>query len=168
VEGWESRTARQYGVARNTQGVVVRRVDPDSAAAQAGLQTGDVILEVNRQPVSTVDQVNSYINEGTSETALLFVNHDGRTRYVVTPVSNPFIGRVDPTESTPHPCQMTRPRLSSGSWFVQLHYRQEVLPRTAEIQSMPRRTALILRVSQRWPARLVLSSFPQEPPLVYC
>ena len=77
--------ARQYGIARNTNGVGVRRVDPDSAAAQAGLEPGDVILEVNRQPVSSVEQVHKYVSEGTTDTTLLFVNHDGRTRYVVIP-----------------------------------------------------------------------------------
>jgi serine protease Do len=77
--------ARQYGIARNTNGVAVRRVDPDSAAAQAGLEPGDVILEVNRQPVSSVEQVHKYVSEGTTDTTLLFVNHDGRTRYVVIP-----------------------------------------------------------------------------------
>jgi serine protease Do len=77
--------SRQYGIAPNTKGVAVRRVAPDSAAAQAGLQQGDVILEVNRQPVSTVDQVNRLINEGRSDNALLFVNHDGRTRYIIVP-----------------------------------------------------------------------------------
>jgi serine protease Do len=77
--------ARQYGIARNTNGVGVRRVDPDSAAAQAGLEPGDVILEVNRQPVSSMEQVHKYVSEGTTDTTLLFVNHDGRTRYVVIP-----------------------------------------------------------------------------------
>jgi serine protease Do len=77
--------ARQYGIARNTNGVGVRRVDPDSAAAQAGLEPGDLILEVNRQPVSSVEQVHKYVSEGTTDTTLLFVNHDGRTRYVVIP-----------------------------------------------------------------------------------
>jgi serine protease Do len=77
--------SRQYGVAGNTKGVVVRRVDPNCAASDAGLQQGDVILEVNRQPVSTVEQLNRYIDEGTTDTALLFVNHDGRTRYLVIP-----------------------------------------------------------------------------------
>jgi serine protease Do len=77
--------ARQYGIARNTNGVAVRRVDPDSAAAQAGLEPGDVILEVNRQRVSSVEQVHKYVSEGATDTTLLFVNHDGRTRYVVIP-----------------------------------------------------------------------------------
>ena len=75
--------SRQYGITDSTKGVAVRRVDPNSAAAKAGLEPGDVILEVNRQPVSTIEQLNRYINEGTTDTALLFVNHQGRTRYVV-------------------------------------------------------------------------------------
>jgi serine protease Do len=76
---------RQHGIDRNTKGLAVRRVDPVSAAAQAGLEQGDVILEVNRQPVTTVEQLNRYLNEGTTDTALLFVNHEGRTRYITIP-----------------------------------------------------------------------------------
>jgi serine protease Do len=72
--------------ARNTAGVAVRRVDPDSAAAQAGLEAGDVILEVNRQPVTSVEQVNRYLTEGTGQAALLFVNRNGRTHYVAISV----------------------------------------------------------------------------------
>jgi serine protease Do len=75
--------SRQYGIATNTKGVAVRRVDPDSPAARAGLEPGDVILEVNRQPVSSVEQIHKYVSEATTDTTLLFVNHDGRTRYVV-------------------------------------------------------------------------------------
>src|SRR6185295_288963 len=67
--------SRQYGISGNTKGVAVRRVDQNSAAAQAGLEQGDVILEVNRQPVSTVEQLNRHINVGTTDTALLLVNH---------------------------------------------------------------------------------------------
>jgi serine protease Do len=75
--------ARQYGISSTTKGVVVRRIDRDSPAAQAGLEQGDVILEVNRQAVTTVEQLDRYINQGAGDTTLLFVSHDGRTRYVV-------------------------------------------------------------------------------------
>jgi len=75
--------SNRYGLGRNAKGVVVRRVDPNSAAAEAGLEQGDVILEANRQPVATVDQLNRYINEATSDAALLLVIREGRTRYVV-------------------------------------------------------------------------------------
>jgi hypothetical protein len=42
-----------------------------------------VILEVNRQPVTTLDQLNRYIKESSSDSTILFVSRDGRTRYVV-------------------------------------------------------------------------------------
>jgi len=77
--------SRQYGIARDIKGVSVRRVDPDSAAAQAGLERGDVVLEVNRKSVSSVEQLHQYIDEGSTDTALLLVNREGRTRYLVIP-----------------------------------------------------------------------------------
>jgi serine protease Do len=39
------------------KGVLVAEVTPDGAADRAGLQRGDLILEVNRQPVAKPDQV---------------------------------------------------------------------------------------------------------------
>ena len=78
-------SARQYGLTRNMKGVAVRRVDPDSAAGKAGLEAGDVILEVNRHPVTSTEDVNRYIGESQTGTALLFVNHEGQTRYLAIP-----------------------------------------------------------------------------------
>jgi serine protease Do len=77
--------ARQYGVTRNVKGVAVRRVDSESAAAKSGLEAGEVILEVNRHPVTTTDEVTRYIRESQTDTALLFVNHEGQTRYLTIP-----------------------------------------------------------------------------------
>ncbi len=77
--------ARQYGVDAATKGVIVRRVDRGSAAAQAGLMEGDVILEVNRHPVTNVGQLNRYMTE-KNDTALLFVNHEGHTRFIALPL----------------------------------------------------------------------------------
>jgi serine protease Do len=78
---------RQNGLAPNANGVAVRRVDPDLPAAQAGLQAGDLIMEVNRQPVNSVEDVNRYLQQKNTGTALLFVNHDGRTRYIAIDVN---------------------------------------------------------------------------------
>jgi serine protease Do len=77
--------ARQYGISSVIKGVIVRRIDRDSAAAQAGLEPGDVILEVNRQAVSSVEQLNRYINQSAGGTTLVFVSHDGKTRYLAIP-----------------------------------------------------------------------------------
>ena len=44
--------ARQLGVAGNVRGVVVVSVDPNSDAAVEGLQTGDIILSIDRRAVA--------------------------------------------------------------------------------------------------------------------
>ena len=46
--------AQGLGLKKAT-GVVVTQVEPGSPAAEAGLQTGDVIREVNRKPVKNAD-----------------------------------------------------------------------------------------------------------------
>ncbi|HEX5000147.1 MAG TPA: DegQ family serine endoprotease [Terriglobia bacterium] len=74
--------SRQFGISRDTKGVAVRNVESGSAAARAGLEAGDVIVEANHQTVATVEQLNGAIKSGTTNVALLLVNHEGRTRYI--------------------------------------------------------------------------------------
>jgi serine protease Do len=38
------------------EGVVVSAVDPGSAADEAGIRRGDVILEVDRKPIRNIDE----------------------------------------------------------------------------------------------------------------
>ncbi len=57
LEAVTPEAARQLEIPRGRGGAVVADVDRDSAAARAGVQPNDVILEVNRQPVSNVSQV---------------------------------------------------------------------------------------------------------------
>jgi serine protease Do len=85
LEALTPELTRHYGLTRNMKGVAVRRVDPDSAAAKAGLEAGDVILEVNRHPVTSTEDVNRYMNESPSDAALLFLNRQGQTRYLAIP-----------------------------------------------------------------------------------
>lgn len=54
--------AQQLGLATD-QGVVITSVDTGSSAYWAGLEPGDVILEVNRQPVRSVTEWNELISQ---------------------------------------------------------------------------------------------------------
>jgi serine protease Do len=50
--------ARQFEVPANTRGAVVTEIDPESPAARV-LQAGDVILQVNRQPVTNANEASA-------------------------------------------------------------------------------------------------------------
>ena len=64
-------------------GAVVRRVAPDGLAA-GSLEPGDVILELNRQPVSSAsDLVGKTRATAPSKPLVLRVKREGVTRYVV-------------------------------------------------------------------------------------
>jgi serine protease Do len=66
-------------------GVVVADIDPDGAAAQKGIQTGDVILEVAGKPVSQPSDVAAAIDaakSGGKKSVLLRVKTEDSSRYV--------------------------------------------------------------------------------------
>jgi serine protease Do len=65
--------ARQLNL-KSTEGVVVTRVEDGSAAAESGLQRGDVIREINRQKVRTLgdfERLTRDVKEGDRLTVLL-------------------------------------------------------------------------------------------------
>jgi len=78
--------ARQLGLPRGTQGVVIEDVDPSGPAAQADLQQGDVIQEVNRQPVHSVADLRSALQRSGNRAPVLLINRGGRTAYVAVPL----------------------------------------------------------------------------------
>jgi serine protease Do len=77
---------QQLQVPEGTQGVVITDIDPDSAASAAGLQQGDIIVQVNRKPVTTVPDFNLAVKSGASrESTLLLVKRGQGTQFVVVP-----------------------------------------------------------------------------------
>jgi serine protease Do len=72
---------QQLGLPTNTRGVVISDLDPDSPAAQAGLQPGDVIQSINRQPVTSIADFNRFAAQATGE-VLLRVNRQGNAAFV--------------------------------------------------------------------------------------
>src|ERR1700682_3845065 len=73
--------SRQLNIPSATKGVVVTDIDPASKLADSGLQKGDVIQEVNHQPVTNVSEFQSAIRKAGSD-PLLLVNREGRTLFI--------------------------------------------------------------------------------------
>ena len=81
VEDVDAQSANELGLLPNTKGVVVITVDPSSEAAEAGLRRGDVIQEVNRQPVKNTSDFERAMHN-SKDKALLLVDRNGNTMYL--------------------------------------------------------------------------------------
>jgi len=62
VENITSSLAEQYDIVQD-KGVIVTAVEPGSVAALAGIEPGTIILQVNRNPISNVQDFNVMLNE---------------------------------------------------------------------------------------------------------
>ncbi|MGD0885285.1 MAG: DegQ family serine endoprotease [Thermodesulfovibrionales bacterium] len=83
VMGLTKEISRQLGLGIEERGVVVVRIEPGSAADEAGLKKGDVILEIDRKRISGVEDFNKGIATIVpGSTSLLLVNRGGRRFYL--------------------------------------------------------------------------------------
>jgi len=78
------RNARQQAdVPARIKGAVITNVDADSAAARAGLNPGDVILEINKQPVHNAQEAVELSTKAEGKKTLLKLWSRGSTIFVV-------------------------------------------------------------------------------------
>ncbi len=77
IEGNSRQLAQQLGLPTE-QGVVITDVDPGSTAYWAGLEPGDVILEVDRQPVNSVAEWDELISQVNKDQTVMLTVMDER------------------------------------------------------------------------------------------
>ena len=82
VQNLTSDLRDQLGLPPTVRGVVISDLDSNSPAAQAGLQPGDVIESINRQPVRSVADFNRLAAAAKGRT-LLRINRQGDSYFVV-------------------------------------------------------------------------------------
>lgn len=86
VQALNSDLRQQLQLPEGTKGLVITDLDSDSPSAAAGLEQGDVIVQVNRQPVNTVSEFNNAVRAGASkDSTLLLVKRGQATQFVVVP-----------------------------------------------------------------------------------
>jgi serine protease Do len=80
--------ASRYQLPADTHGVVVQAVNPDGRAAEAGLEAGDVILEVSQRPVGSVEELRTAVQKTTDRPLLLLVNRQGNDLFLTVRPNN--------------------------------------------------------------------------------
>jgi len=73
---------------KDAQGLLVQDVNPDGRAAVAGIQPGDVIEEVNRKPVKSVDDLRAALKQTSDRPTLLLINRQGSDIFVTVRPAN--------------------------------------------------------------------------------
>ncbi|HTQ12896.1 MAG TPA: Do family serine endopeptidase [Rhizomicrobium sp.] len=80
----------QFNLENGVNGVVITRVDPDSDAADKGLEAGDVVLSVANRPVHTPADIKSRIADAHAagrDTVLVLVLGNGGQRYLALKIT---------------------------------------------------------------------------------
>ncbi|MCR4392269.1 MAG: Do family serine endopeptidase [Candidatus Acetothermia bacterium] len=75
--------ARQFGLTQVAGGVIVTAVAPGSPGHVAGVRAGDVIVEVDRRPVKSVEDWNRIVADLPESGVLLTVQREGRTLFLL-------------------------------------------------------------------------------------
>lgn len=69
---------RRFELPRGMEGIMVTEVEPASNAAESGLAAGDVIIEINRMKVASIEDFHSILKKSRKDKVLLLVYRPGR------------------------------------------------------------------------------------------
>ncbi len=83
VQNLTPEICKKLGLASDTRGIFVVSVEAGSPAASAGVVPGQLILAVNRQRVSSVEELNQVLKNAKGENVLLMVSQGEVIRFVV-------------------------------------------------------------------------------------
>ena len=77
VANLSSEAASRFQIEKAQKGVVVTEVEPDSPAAASNIQPGDIIEEINRQPVRSVEEFEKAVAAAKEKETLLLLVRRG-------------------------------------------------------------------------------------------
>jgi serine protease Do len=88
VADLDQQAHEQFNVPKDVKGAVITQVAPGSAAAEAGLKSGDVIQEINRKPVKSAEDAVKLTEKSDDKRTLVRVWENGGSHYIVVDESN--------------------------------------------------------------------------------
>lgn len=74
--------AKQLNLDSDSEGLVVMDVDPNGASAEVGIMRGDVIMEINKKTVTSLDDAQKALEQSEDKPVLLLVNRKNQITYV--------------------------------------------------------------------------------------
>ncbi len=81
---------KRYNIQEGVTGVVVSKVEPNSAAAEKRIQAGDTIVEINQDPINQASDVTAKMkavkDQGRKTALFLIASPTGDKRFVALPV----------------------------------------------------------------------------------
>jgi serine protease Do len=83
VADLDDQARQQFGIPDDVKGAVVTDVAPDSASADAGLRPGDVIEQINRNPVKSSEDAVRLTEHPKDKVTLLRIWSNGGSRFLV-------------------------------------------------------------------------------------
>jgi serine protease Do len=89
LTGMTPEVRRAYNLGDDVQGVLVTKVDPESDAAEKGLQPGDVLISVSNRTVHTPQDVEKSVAAAHSsgrKSVLLLVSTEGTSHFVAVDI----------------------------------------------------------------------------------
>lgn len=83
-----SRLRTRFGISTSLEaGILVVGVAPGSVASRAGLRPGDVILQLNHNPIQTLHELRDRVEASSARYALLLVWRSGHSLFVPLPLT---------------------------------------------------------------------------------
>jgi serine protease Do len=89
VDDISPQSRQEFNIPADLQGALITQVDPSSAAAQAGISAGDVILDIDRHRVHSAQEAINLCENATTRKTLLRLWSHGDTIFVVVDESQP-------------------------------------------------------------------------------
>lgn len=80
-------TARRFGIDEGEKGALVAEIQPGSRAEQAGLRQGDIVKEVNRNPVQTAAELRTQLGKVKSGDTVPLLVKRGASGFVVIKIT---------------------------------------------------------------------------------